>query len=264
MIDIQWKGKIGYGDIISPICYAHNVSFKLETPVRLTFRWPHGQLHRVHPSDPETLWERASFINLLCEKQGTDVVVIHKFDDPLDINHTNYNWNVVGNDQFHNHWYPEQPNVSDSNLIVVNSTQGNNKSLKDYGKAWKDPIAQYWPDVIQQLTERYEVAVVDYRTPISDLISLLIRSKGFIGYHGTAAWPAKFMKVPSVLFTDGGMLSRNAFPSAYISTKKNLFGDIGGIDKCLAIAYERIQINDKLYNRYIPGINFRNHLEYEL
>lgn len=264
MIDIQWKGKIGYGDIVSPICYAHNVSYKLKTPVHLTFRWSTKPGDKIHPSDPETLWERASYIHTLCYRQGTDVTLTHKFENPLDINHTNYDWDVVGKDQFHNHWFPKQPNVGNSNLIVVNSTQGNFKSLKEYGKSWKDPVAEYWPDVIQQLTERYEVVVVDYRTPMSDMIKLLIRSKGFVGYHGTAAWPAKFMKVPSILFTDGGKLSRNAFPSAYISTKKNLFGDIGGIEKCLEVARERIAINDEMYDDYMPDDDFRNHLKYEI
>ena len=264
MIDIQWKGKIGYGDIISPICYAHNVSFKLETPVRLTFRWSHGPVHKIHPSDPEALWQRASFFDMLCEKQGTDVTLIHKFDHPLDINHTNYDWNILRNDQYHNHWFPKQPHIGGTNLIVVNSTQGNTKSLKEYGKAWKDPVAEYWPDVIQQLTEKYEVVVVDYRTPVDQLVDLLRKAKGFVGYHGTAAWPAKFMKVPSVLFTDGGKLSRNAFPDAYISVKKNLFGDIGGIEQCLDCASERIAINHHMYGDYMPDDNFRNHLEYEL
>jgi hypothetical protein len=264
MIDIQWKGKIGYGDIISPICYAHNVSFKLETPVRLTFRWSHGPVHKIHPSDPEALWQRASFFDMLCEKQGTDVTLIHKFDHPLDINHTNYDWNILRNDQYHNHWFPKQPHIGGTNLIVVNSTQGNTKSLKEYGKAWKDPVAEYWPDVIQQLTKKYEVVVVDYRTPVDQLVDLLRKARGFVGYHGTAAWPAKFMKVPSVLFTDGAKLSRNAFPDAYISVKKNLFGDIGGIEQCLDCASERIAINNHMYGDYMPDDNFRNYLEYEL
>ena len=104
---------------------------------------------------------------------------------------------------------------------------------------------------------------MDYRTPIVDLMQLLKKAKGFVGYHGTAAWPAKFMKVPSVLFTDGGRLSRKSFPSAYINVKKNLFSDINDIEKCFELAQQRIDINDELYEGYMPGTRFREHLQYE-
>ncbi len=79
MIDIQWKGKVGYGDIVSPICYAHNISYKLQVDVNLTFRWDDGPDHKIHPKDPETLWERACFIDRMCYQGSTNVNVFHKF-----------------------------------------------------------------------------------------------------------------------------------------------------------------------------------------
>ena len=36
-VEIDWKGKIGYGDIVSPICYAHNVAQKNTCDVDLNF-----------------------------------------------------------------------------------------------------------------------------------------------------------------------------------------------------------------------------------
>ena len=38
-IVINWKGKIGYGDIISPISYAYNIAEKNSTNVVLRFHW---------------------------------------------------------------------------------------------------------------------------------------------------------------------------------------------------------------------------------
>ena len=35
----NWKGKIGYGDIISPISYAYNMAEKNSTDVILKFHW---------------------------------------------------------------------------------------------------------------------------------------------------------------------------------------------------------------------------------
>lgn len=266
MIDIQWKGKIGYGDIVSPICYAHNVSYKLRVPVHLTFRWDHGYDHKIDPSDPEPLWQRASFIDMLCEKEGTDVVVRHKFNSPLKINHSNYDWEVLRKDRLHNYWYPApKPHDKDANLIVINSTVGNKVSLQDYGKPWKDPIADKWEYVTDLIKQRYRVEIVDYRTPIRELVFLLKRAKGFVGYHGTAAWVAKFLHTPSVIFAEGGSLTRNAFPYAtVIRDTTSLRETIGNIEEHLEASSKSIIETIGYYDEeYYPSLQFIDHLQHD-
>lgn len=266
MIDIQWKGKIGYGDIVSPICYAHNVSYQLEEAVTLTFRWDHGYDHKIDPSDPEPLWQRASYIDMLCDKHGTDVTVLHKFHSPLDINHTNYDWDVVGKDKFHNYWRPlDTPHDKDPNLVVVNSTAGNNVSLKQYGKPWKDPIADRWKYVTKLIAQNYKVEVVDYRTPIRDLVFLLKRARGFVGYHGTAAWVAKFTHTPSLLFADGGSLTRNAFPYAEVTKDTSaLKATISNLETYFRQAeMKTIQCVGEYEEKYYPSLEFLDHLHHD-
>lgn len=265
MIDIQWKGKIGYGDIVSPICYAHNVSFKLKTRVCLTFRWEHDSLQKIHPSDPETLWGRANYINSLCKKEGTEVTVKHEFDNPLDINHTNYDWDVVGRDFYHNYWMPKQKHKTEHNTIIVNSTMRNVMTLKQYGKPWKDPLEGMWNNVIDQLSKKYVVRVVDYRTPIEKLMRLLQTSRGFIGYHGTAAWPAKFMHTPSILFADGGKLTRNAFPYAHIEQSKEALNSVlQNVEECFDRSFVLTEKLTYLYGDYIPDQRFQDHLHHDV
>lgn len=263
MIDIQWKGKIGYGDIVSPICYAHNISHKLQIPVNLTFRWEYGTTHKIHPRDPETLWERAAFIERQCHKGSTRVTILHKFSNPLDINHTNYDWNIVGKDPFHNYWFPKEPNKRTSRLIVVNSTENNVVSLKEYGKSWKDPAALYWPQIIDELKKKqFAIEVVDYRTPIKDLTEMLSVAWGFIGYHGTAAWPAKFMHVPSILFSKGGKLTHTSFPYAMISPADNWMNTLANIEALFNhAAVKAMNIRDG-YKSYIPGKQLLRHLKH--
>lgn len=246
MVNIEWRGKIGYGDIVSPICYAHNLSYKLHTGVNLTFRWQQDAMQKIHPSDPETLWRRADFIYNVSEKKGTDVKIFHKFEDPLDVNHTNYDWDSVKKDSFHNYWMPKKFNDGSlSDTILVNSTSNNVMSLKKYGKEWKDPLANQWQFVIDTLSKKYTVRVVDYRTPIAKLVKLLQGARGFVGYHGTAAWVAKFTHTPSVLFADGGSLTRNAFPYA------NIFTNDTGLNSIL----EQIEIH--LFNSQVRAFKLR-------
>lgn len=265
MIDIQWKGKIGYGDIVSPICYAHNLSYKLKTKVNLTFRWSHGPLQKSHPSDPETLWGRANYINLQCQKEGTDVTVIHKFDNPLDINHTNYDWDVVAKDVYHNYWTPKIFNEQLTNTVIVNSTVGNVMSLQRYGKPWKDPLAGQWQKTIDKLSERYDIRVVDYRTPVEKLVKLLQKARGFVGYHGTAAWVAKFTHTPSILFADGGSLTRNAFSYAHIETDDSKLSEIlSDPEPYFNLSKHLIKKSKDTYLFYTPNDKFVKSLKHEL
>lgn len=268
MIDIQWKGKIGYGDIISPICYAHNVSFKLQTQVNLTFRWEHGPEDKTYPIDREMLWKRADVLNRCCDKAHTNVQVFHSFNNPLDINHTNYDWDVVAKDSFHNYWRPQpliQHKPSESNIIVVNSTATNVKSLKNYGKEWKDPLVGQWETIIDVLSHKYEVRVVDYRTPIKKLINLLQIAKGFIGYHGACAVPAKFIHTPSIIFADGGSLTRNAFHYAHIEKNDdNLIEIIGNPELYFEKSQVRINQAKKAYKSYKLSEKFEQSLTHEV
>jgi hypothetical protein len=254
MIDITWKGKIGYGDIVSPICYAHNISYKLMTPVRLEFRWKFDSTHKTNPLDPETLWERADYISNLCVKEDTEVTIVHSFEKRMHASHTNYEDYFIAIDKMHNHWYPKQPNQPKTNIIVINSTQGNMMSLKDYGRAWKDPVADHWPDIIQKVKEYHDVAIVDYKTPVVELFDLLRTAKGFIGYHGTAAWPARFMKIPSMIYASSDPLTHLTFFSAFLCKDKDPLTHLDKLDNIFLTARKRIKKYDRVYQDYVPPL----------
>lgn len=229
MIDIQWKGKIGYGDVVSPICYAHNLSKHLEQKVKLTFRWDHGPEHKVAERDPETLPARATFLHSIAEKEGTDVELVHSYNDPLDINHTNYDWSVVGKDQYHNFWLTDNEyrwRPFKGKYIVLNTTLGNIQTLKEYGKSWKDPLGSNWEQVVDCLRYQHKqpFVEVDYRTPVAELVDLLVNARGFIGYHGTAAWVSRYIGTPTVLVAEGSTLTYNSFPTARV--RNNVVGRI--------------------------------------
>lgn len=254
MLDIQWKGKIGYGDIVSPICYAHNISYKLKIPVNLTFRWEWGHGRKIHPSDPEQLWIRANYLFGKAYKKDTNVTLIHKFRDPLDCNHTGYVWDDVADDKFHNFWPSTFKRTPKPGVIVVNSTEGNVISLANYGKSWKDPVADHWKEIVDGLKKDYDVHVVDYRTPIDQLCNILSSAEVFIGYHGTAAWVAKFLETPSVIYSRGGNLTQNAFHSSIIIPK---YLGVQSLIKNLPMYIKKARINIERdrneYTKYVPN-----------
>ena len=56
---IDWKGKIGYGDVISPICYAMNMAEKNQVDVVLNFHWKEKKPTKYKPEDKETIQDFA-------------------------------------------------------------------------------------------------------------------------------------------------------------------------------------------------------------
>jgi hypothetical protein len=262
MIKLLWKGKIGYGDVVSPICYAHNIAHKMQEPVELTFFWAHDAYTKIEKRDPETLWERANYIARACVRPSHEVTIIHKFSTPVDFNHVGYDWDVVGTDKYHNYWKPKQKNNPATNTIVVNSTTNNTVSLQSYGKSWKDPAAQHWPAIVRQIEQSFNVVTVDYTTPIATLFELLQTASGFVGYHGTAAWIARLVHTPSVLFADGGSLTSNAFPYARIHREYSSL-IIDRLAHDFQLATKAADAFESSYDAYTPSDRLQLHLYYD-
>lgn len=215
MLTVNWRGKVGYGDIVSPICYAHNVSNKLDTKVKLVFHWNHGSSYKICEDDPETLMERASFVFDRCIKANVELE--HRYNSPLPKNfhHDNYEYT----DDLHNFWYSRERNLGYTDEIVVNGTHHNMVTMEQYGKTWKDPIGEAkWAEFVETLSKTHKVIDVSYRTPIEDLFKYMRRAKCFIGYHGTAAWVAKFTQMPMIVFSTKKSLTTSAFSHAALKT----------------------------------------------
>lgn len=264
VLSIDWKGKIGYGDIVSPICYAHNISNKLQTKVKLNFLWDRGINDRIERTDPETLWQRANLIHMMCVKDNTQVDVFHHFNKTMEENHTNYDWDIVGSDPFHNYWMPRNKWKRTRNTIVVNSTTKNKLSLMDYGKAWKDPVNKSWQQVVNQLSEHFNIVEVNYSTEIDTLVRELSDAVGFIGYHGTAAWVAKFLHTPSLIFSQNKSLTWGSFPYAVCES------DVTKLDKWMIFIKNSFEMSEaraidfeKKYQEYMPTQKHIESLHYE-
>jgi hypothetical protein len=96
------------------------------------------------------------------------------------------------------------------------------------------------------------------------MINLLRKAKGFVGYHGTAAWVARFVHTPSVLFADGGSLTRNAFFYADIHKTVDRYQQV--IDNLDQHLHKSQQLIDKALQDYVlykPSAEFINHLQQE-
>ena len=88
---INWKGKIGYGDIISPISYAYNMAEKNSTDVILRFHWKDSEPVKYKEKDTETIQQWIDITNNHMERPAFwDVKIEHVYDSALPYNHDNY------------------------------------------------------------------------------------------------------------------------------------------------------------------------------
>lgn len=206
-MEIEWKGKIGYGDIISPICYAHNESIRRQESVNLKFYWEHSEGTKFKPQDPETINERTEFIFKHTEPLDS-VTLENVYNHKINYPHTNYDDSNLGlhNLRFSNtfSW-----NGKD-NYVAIVSSLNNKKQFKDYAphKLWKDPLAGRWSEYIENLSKDYKLEFIGYETPIREACEILQRCSLLVSYHGSLAWTGRWIGVPSIIYSTSDLTSK--------------------------------------------------------
>lgn len=206
MIRVDWLGKIGYGDICSPIAYAHNLSDKTGHSVNLAFHWSHRKGTKTYPNDPETIDERADYVFGLMRQSRVSLSHVYESNHKFEPNnpHTNYEFHY----DVHNYWWSNRVHRQTNDRIVVCPSTENMLPFSS-SKTWKDPLGDKWPVIIDQL----DAEVVSYRTPIDELVNKLLNCRLFIGYHGSCSWVARHLRVPMVIFSSDSFGSRKMFPA---------------------------------------------------
>lgn len=221
MIHFDWKGKIGYGDIISPICYAHALAQRNCEDVHFTMHWMHKRGERFKPDDAETLDARMKV--LFRNVQPIDyhrVTYTQHFATNMDYNHSNYD----DFEDMHNLWWSKVKNVDNGRKsIVLNTTATHREQFEDYApeKNWKDPVGvEGWRTVESIIKDEWGFGVefVDYTTPIDDAIDIYKKAFLAVGYHGSAMWIARYLGCPMLIYSTKSITKR-AFPWAQVRNK---------------------------------------------
>ena len=253
MINLEWYAAIGYGDILLPISYAHNISQTFQEEVNIRFLYREGVDYRYNENSKEFLWEQADYLNSICDKSDiAGVALSHKFHDTSKIRWSGYDESLIKTSEYHNHWYVNQIKTEKKLKIVVGSTVNNKVPFTDYNggkKLWKS--SQDW-DMLENsfnsISDKYQIVHIDYTTPLNEAIEELKDASLFIGYHGGMAWLAKFCATPSILLVHQNNLSYKVFPNAMISRSISM----NGIDHIELLISECNSISE----RYMS--NFKN------
>ena len=224
---INWKGKIGYGDIISPISYAFNLAEKNSTDVILRFHWPQKEKTLYKDTDAEHIqdWVDHTF-NIMQKPQFYGVRIEHVYDSKLPYNHDNYDATEMElhNLRFTNYGFNDYDNGRDSwNKITMVTSMKHKQLLHEYdkNKAWKDPLAQTpsgyaWPKVGELIKKRgWDIRHVHYETHMREVIKQMLSSRCVIGYHGAHMWIARMLGLPMIIFSKGH-ITKKAFPWAIV------------------------------------------------
>ena len=180
MITINWKGKIGYGDIISPLCYAHNIAQKNCDNVTLHMHWMHKRGEKFKPEDVDTLDTKFKYLWSICKPiPYHNVYLKQSFNKNLDYNHDNYD----DESSFHNLWFARVKNLNISKpYVVMNTTATHKQQFEEYdpGKQWKDPVGlEKWRHIENTIQTKWGMDVVhcDYTDGIADAVDKSLKYK---------------------------------------------------------------------------------------
>ena len=220
---INWKGKIGYGDIISPISYALNLAEKNSTDVILRFHWPYDSPKKYKPEDKETIQEWIDITwNYMTKPVFYEVKIEHVYNSKLGYNHNDYDTN---NFECHNLRFAafgsndgKVKHDSYRKIVMVTSMEhAETWAEYDRHKAWKDPLANTpsgyaWPKVGGLIEKRnWNLKYVHYSDKMDAVIQTMKNCRGVIGYHGAHMWIARMLGLPMIIFSKKALTER-AFP----------------------------------------------------
>jgi hypothetical protein len=252
LINLEWYAAIGYGDILLPISYAHNISHTFKEEVNINLLYKEGVDYKYNENSKEFLWEQAEYLNSICDKSDiAGVTLSHKFHDTSKIRWSGYDQSLLTKVKYHNQWYINKIRSEKNPKIVIGSTVNNKIPLMKYqggSKTWKS--SQDWAmleNSLKTISDSYEIVHIDYTTPLKQAIEELKDASLFIGYHGGMAWLARFWTTPSIVLVKPNSLSSNVFSNAMVRRGVHI-RDIDHIEvlirECTSIL-ERYMINFK-------------------
>ena len=209
---ILWPGKIGWGDVISPIC----IAARLDEP--LTFVWGRRG----------TPWARAAadFIAKNHEKP----VEVHHVEGELVGQHSKATWD--DSDPMHNvgfaragmRWRQQERDDPDWIRFALTTPESNLEELPEH-KQWKlGNVA--WGSAARRLMEDGPGGVrrVDYRTPTEDAAYIIRHADVHVGYHGNASWLARWLGIPQIVVSSRKSQTQRSFPHAVVVSELGFAG----------------------------------------
>lgn len=221
---IDWDCKPGYGDIISPICYAANQASEKETDVTLKFHFKDRGRFDRHPQEypcADFLEDRIEFIAKYTTPSKGSVDIQYCYRSDLGKPHTNYPESPKKTNPWHNFRLADysmrwgnRKKVTD--IVSIVSPADNWIVEVPQGKQWKMEGVHNWYDFENGVCEGggYPVAILDYKTPIEELVEILQRSYFCFSYHGSVAWVARWLGVPMCVISGKPEWSAWNFPTS--------------------------------------------------
>ncbi len=244
--NIEFRSNEGYGDFITGLCYAHSSVIKYQRPVNITFHWPNAENHLFSPQDSETILYRFNHI-LSYLKPVDGLTIFHKFSSSPKYRFIN---ELEEFNPLHGLWYLKHKPVIVPKKVVFWSSKHNVK----FPGYQKDPMYNYWPDIIKQLEQQgYSISEITYRTPVAKVMEDITTCEFGIGYEGMIHQLFKFTWRPIVIGSRRVKLSQLLAPQGCVlSDPKELL--VNGVHQYVEKSKKNIDILKKYHYNYINKI----------
>lgn len=210
--NLYWKGTPGVGDFMYGLNIAHWRSFIMGVPININFHWMHNSSYLHHYEDPETIYDRLTYINNLYLKTHTEVNITHTWDsDSYKLQHDRF-WNYTRKmdprykncwaQYRHNDWLFRPEHVRHPvipNKIVLWRPTFNAQEPRSFKQPFE---TEQWLKAIDMIEMHgYKVIEIDYRTPVSEAFYHIKTCRATVSYEGMWHYVAKNLCKPMIVLS---------------------------------------------------------------
>lgn len=212
------KGTIGIGDVMYHLGVAHRWAHDHNRTVEIHFHWSHDEDYNYHFEDPETIIEKANYIQQFYYNKD-QVIIKHIFnynfssDEELNTHRLLINGErciISYMDELKKRITDEDTTYRRPNWLF--DPRFKQKTNKNKVILWRSlfnaDVPQKWKifennDIIQMLESYdYNVVEVDYRTPIREVMWHINTCDFCVGYDGMWHYVAQNFMKPMYIFSN--------------------------------------------------------------
>lgn len=254
--NIRWKTTVGIGDSMYGLNIAYMRAFINQKPTDLQIHYHFPKDYYYHYEDPESVDARVQYVH--DRMMWKDMVNVEHVFESTDLKLYTQKYQGVTRhkeSELYRYWSFEQTldTTPIPNKICLWRPSGN---LKQQLSGYKLPMLDHeWQRLMDRLADfGYDVAEIDYRTPISEAFYHIRTCEACISYEGMWHYVAKNFFKPHIVFGETSITPWHTPAALYIKGSEFYIDrDLKKLEYMLEHATEKAYNYKTTFTQFVNG-----------